>query len=53
MKKDLVVKNFEVINSAHIYEALDSEQDALAIRNILQKNEKSDSVKYYVFQLIG
>ena len=53
MKKYLVIKNLEVINSVHIYEALDTRQDALAMRDILQKNEKSDAVKYYVFQIVG
>lgn len=53
MKKYLVIKNFESIESAHIYESLDTKQDALAMRDILQKNEKSDTTKYYVFQLIG
>jgi hypothetical protein len=53
MKKYLVIKNFESINSAHIYETLDTKQDALAMRDILQKNEASDTTKYYVFQIVG
>ena len=53
MKKYLVIKNFESIESAHIYEKLDTKQDALAMRDILQKNEESDTTKYYVFQIVG
>jgi len=53
MKKYLIIKLFGSINSTHVYESLDSEEDALAMRDILQKNEKSSNVTYHVFKLVG
>lgn len=51
MKKYLVIKHFENICSSHIYESLNTKQDAIAMRDILQREESDSNIEYLVFEL--
>lgn len=50
MKKYLIIKHFVSINSSSIYESLDSLQDAINMRNILQRAESNENIKYFVYE---
>lgn len=53
MKKYVIIKRFINIDSTHIYEFVNTEEDAFAMRDILQRSETNKNIEYSVYGLVG